>query len=120
MTTTRLTRQTVQDLKELETVHEQKKKLEEQEEALKWRILDRREAGSQTAVAKVFDVSRSAVGQWIAAREAASTVAHRSLESSRLFCVPCAPPKGDTLEPLTADDLPEGGVCSECGTDVLA
>lgn len=35
----------------------------------------------------------------------------------RLYCTRCTPPSG---EPLTSEDLPDGGICTACGTDVLA
>lgn len=122
MPTTRLTKQTTGDLKRLEGILGEIAQLEQQAEALKWAILDRREIGSQQEIGKLYGVSRSAVGQWIKARDKERQerpVARRSLESGQLLCVRCAPDDSDALEPLASDDLPEGGVCGECGTDVL-
>lgn len=120
MPPTRFTPQTKQELSKLEALLKQKEELEKQTEALKWAILDRRESGAQTAIGRLYKVSRSAVGQWVSARDAARTVAHRSLDSGQLFCVRCAPSGEDALESLFSEDLPEGGVCSACGADVLA
>jgi hypothetical protein len=49
-----------------------------------------------------------------------SVVAYRLGGSQSLRCVECVPSKrGDIWEPVTSDDLPDGGVCAACGVDVL-
>lgn len=95
--------------------------LTRQAEALKWQVLDSREIGTQTVIAGLYGVKRQAVGQWIAARAAARMVGRRSIETGRLYCTgpACAPRDGDALEGVTSEDLPDGGICAECGVDVL-
>lgn len=121
MTTTRLTTKTAADAARLKDKLAEIARLTNEAEALKWSVLDSREVGTQTLIAGLYGVRRQAVGQWIAAREAARTVARRSLETGRLYCTAagCAPKDGDALEPLKSEDLPDGGVCAECGIDVL-
>lgn len=46
-------------------------------------------------------------------------VAYR-LAGQNLRCIGCAPsPRGDIWEPVTSDELPDGGVCAMCHVDVL-
>lgn len=46
-------------------------------------------------------------------------VAYR-LGGHSLRCIGCTPsPRGDIWEPVTSNDLPDGGVCAQCGVDVL-
>lgn len=71
MTTTRLTTQTEKNLTELEATLAEIARLTEKADALKWSVLDTRETGSQTCVARLYGVTRSAVGQWITARDEA-------------------------------------------------
>ena len=119
MTTTRLTPRTEQNVSALKGLLAEIAELTEESERLKWAILDTREVGTQTLVAGLYGVRRQAVGQWIAAREASRTVARANLDDGRLYCVRCAPEDGDALEPLKSESLPNGGVCAECGDDVL-
>jgi len=65
-----MTERTTQELKTLEATLAEIARLTEKAEALKWGILDRREIGSQTAVARVYGVKRQSVKQWIDARAA--------------------------------------------------
>lgn len=120
MTTTRLTRKTEANLAALGDVLAEIAQLNQRAERLKWEILDSYEAGSQTAVAWAYGVTRSAVGQWVSTR-ANRTVARRSIETGRLYCMrpECAPKDGDALEGVSFQDLEDGGVCAHCGGDVL-
>lgn len=70
MTTSRMTDQTTQDLKALEDLLAQIAELTERADALKWRIVDRREIGAQTAVARVYGIKRQSLAQQISARAA--------------------------------------------------
>lgn len=71
MTTTRTTQTTDRNLTALAGKLAQIAELTAEAEALKWTILDTREIGTQTAVSKLYGVTRSAVGQWITARDEA-------------------------------------------------
>jgi hypothetical protein len=68
MTTSRMTERTTQELTSLEATLAEIARLTEKAERLKWGILDRREIGAQTAVARVYGVKRQSVKQWIDAR----------------------------------------------------
>ena len=47
-------------------------------------------------------------------------VAYRHPASRALHCLACAPTKpGDIWDPVTAEDLEDGGLCAGCGVDVL-
>lgn len=47
-------------------------------------------------------------------------VAYRLGGSQSLRCAGCAPSqRGDIWEPITSEDLPDGGVCATCHVDVL-
>lgn len=51
----------------------------------------------------------------------ARVVAHVLATHTDLHCLNCAPtPLGDVWTPVTADELDDGGVCAQCGVDVLA
>ncbi|MGW3971137.1 hypothetical protein ACWEFD_17795 [Streptomyces ardesiacus] len=52
------------------------------------------------------------------AAEEDPTVAYRAPGSGRLYCVGCCPGNG-LFAGLTSDDLPDGGLCDDCGVDVL-
>lgn len=71
MTTTRLTEKTSANVKALKDKLAEIARLTNEAEALKWSVLDSREVGTQTLIAGLYGVRRQAVGQWIAAREAA-------------------------------------------------
>ena len=47
-------------------------------------------------------------------------VAYVLADRTELHCLCCTPtPAGDIWTPVTADELHDGGVCSQCGVDVL-
>lgn len=66
-----MTERTTQELTSLEATLAEIARLTEKAEGLKWGILDRREIGAQTAVARAYGVRRQSVAQWIEARAAA-------------------------------------------------
>ena len=47
------------------------------------------------------------------------TIAYRSPGGHYLYCTRHTGELGDSWTPVTSDDLPEGGLCSKCGADVL-
>lgn len=52
-------------------------------------------------------------------QEASRVVAYR-VGGHALHCIGCTPsPRGDIWEPVTSEDLPDGGLCSKCDVDVL-
>jgi hypothetical protein len=53
-------------------------------------------------------------------QDRARIVAHVLATHTDLHCLNCAPPPhGDIWTPVTADELDDGGVCVQCGVDVL-
>lgn len=69
---------------------------------------------------KIVDVTeiRNAPGR-IVAQSAYVADGPNWIYCNRAVCYQIAPGAG-ALTPLTSDDLPDGGVCRHCGTDVLA
>lgn len=65
MTSRCLTPETMDDLNNLAILMHQRTALDARMDELKWRILDTNQAGTQTAVAKLYGVRRQAVGQWV-------------------------------------------------------
>ncbi|WP_405960776.1 hypothetical protein OG235_27825 [Streptomyces sp. NBC_00024] len=54
------------------------------------------------------------------ANAGARIVAHVLATHTDLHCLNCTPPPhGDVWTPVTADELDDGGVCVQCGVDVL-